>query len=296
MLDFRRVTIEDKDRITKLFYQEKDRGCEYTFGNVFIWRDIYGTAAAFSDDGMCVVRFDKEVGAYLFPIGQGNLKNTVDDLIADSEERGVPFRIIAASRQDIDKLNALYPGVLKYHENRDFAEYVYNSKDLIELSGKKYHGKRNHISNFAARYPDYTFEEITRDNIDEVRAMSDEWYIEYLGRGDGGLNNERAAVSSAFDHFFDLGFKGGFLRAGGAVAAFAIGETINSGTFCVHIEKADYKTDGAYAVINRDFARHFCSHYLYINREDDVGIEGLRKAKLSYHPAYITQKFVVEIR
>ena len=296
MLDFQRVTIGDKDRMTKLFYDEKQRGCEYTFGNVFIWRDIYDTKVALSNDGICVVRFDKEAEAYLFPVGRGDLKDVVDEMISNSAERNVPFRIIAASKGDTERLDALYPGMFKYHENRDFAEYVYNSADLIELSGKKYHGKRNHISRFTAQYPDYAFEEMTCENIDEVRAMNDEWYRQYLERGNAGLENERRAATSAFECFFELDFKGGLIRAGGDVVAFAIGEPIDSETFCIHIEKADHKINGAYSVINRDFARHFCSPYQYVNREDDLGVEGLRKAKLSYYPAEITQKLVVEIK
>lgn len=293
MLKFQRVDISDKKRIEAVFKAEKERGCEYTFGNVYIWRDVIETHVAFTDDGLVVVRFDAE-NAYLFPAGKGDLRRVMTEIQADSMARGVPLLMIAAGRHDIEKLDQLFPGKFQYRQNRDFSEYVYNSKDLIELAGKKYHGKRNHISRFMVEHKDYAFEEITRGNIKQAQAMCDSWYEAYLEEDDsGGLVRERSAVNNAFDRFFDLEFKGGLIRAGGDIAAFAMGEPINSETFCVHIEKACYEVNGAYTVINRDFAQHFCADYRYINREDDVGQEGLRKAKLSYHPAFLTEKYMV---
>ncbi len=295
MLTFRRVELSDRERITRLHHASPDRGCEYTFGNIFIWRDVYDTKVAFTGDGLCVVRFDKVVEAYLFPFGEGkNLKQTLDDMQADSASLGRRFMVIAASADDRDTVNALYPGRFSEHTSRDFAEYVYNSEDLIELRGKKYHGKRNHISRFMQEYPDYAFAEIDADNIGAVRAMNERWYEELMAEyGDESLAEERVASQSAFDHFFELGFQGGLITVNGEVAAFAMGEPINPQTFCVHIEKARYDVNGAYTVINRDFAAHFCKDYRYINREDDVGDEGLRRAKLSYYPAVLTDKFVV---
>ncbi len=295
MLAFRRVRLDDRKRIAPLLYEAPGRGCEYTFGNLYIWHNVYDTEIAFSEDGNCVVRFDKEVDAYLFPVGPGDIRATVAKMINDSEGRGVPFRIIAASKEDTARLDAWFPGQFSYHENRDFAEYVYNSEDLISLAGKKYHGKRNHISRFRADYPDYVFEEITPGNIETVRAMNDGWYRMSFKEGydEPGLESEQTAARNAFDAFFDLDFKGGMVLAGGKIVAFAIGEAINAETFCVHIEKACYDVNGAYTVINRDFAKHFCANYRYINREDDVGLEGLRRAKLSYHPAFLTEKYVV---
>lgn len=294
MLQFRRTSLEDKERITAIFRAEKDRGCEYTFGNVFIWHDVYCTEVAFSDDGLCIIRFACEVDAYLFPCGQGDIKTAIEDMMADAARRNVPFRIIAANKADVDQLDTLFPGVFTSHINRDFAEYVYNSEDLIHLVGKKYHSKRNHISRFISENPDYEFVEMTPENIAEVQAMNDEWYKEFTG-GEEGLEQEQTAAKYAFDNFFELDFSGGFIRTGGRIVAFAIGEPIDDETFCVHFEKACYGVTGAYTIINRDFAQHFCSGYRYINREDDMGLEGLRRAKMSYNPEIITEKYVVNV-
>ncbi len=136
------------------------------------------TQIAFTDDGMLIVRFETE-RAYLFPIGRGDLRRAIQGIQADSAARGASMMLFAASRQDTERLDMLFPDRYHYHQNRDFAEYIYNSADLIHLAGKKYHGKRNHISRFSADYPGYTFEEITRGNIDEARAMCDSWYRAY---------------------------------------------------------------------------------------------------------------------
>ncbi len=294
MLEFRDISIDDKERIQKIYHNAPDRGCEYTFGNLYIWHDIYETKIAFSDDGYLVVRFADHVNAFLFPEGGSDLRGVIEEMRADCAQGGVPFRIIAARKEDAEQIEALYPDTVRLHTNRDFFEYVYNSADLIQLAGKKYHGKRNHISRLRSDYPDSEFFEITPENIAEVVAMNESWYTEYLDST--GLEEEHEASARAFRHFFDLGFSGGCLKEGGRVIAFALGEPINRETFCVHMEKACYDVGGAYTVINQQFAEHFCGGYRFINREDDVGQEGLRKAKLSYYPAEIKEKYVVEIQ
>jgi hypothetical protein len=293
MLNFKRVELDDRRRAEEILRAEAGRGCEYTFGNIYIWRDVYNAHIAFTGDGICAVRFGGRVDAYLFPAGAGDIGRAVGGMLEDSAERGRPFRIVSAGRGDVELLERLFPGRFASHVNRDFAEYVYNSGDLINLAGRRYHSKRNHISRFEAEYPDYRFEEITPGNIAEARAMCRAWYREHPSEDGEGLKQEADAVGCAFDSFFELDFKGGLVRADGGVVAFAMGEPINRETFCVHIEKARTGINGAYAIINRDFARCFCEKYRFINREDDVGKEGLRRAKLSYHPAEITEKHVV---
>lgn len=243
---------------------------------------------------MYIIRHEDEDHAFLFPVGEGSLKAATDEMLAFCRDSGKPFRIIAATKADCEELGALYPERFRFEVTRDFAEYVYNSGDLINLAGKKYHSKRNHLSRFMSGNPDWAFCEITKDSIADVRRMNDEWYRENFD-GNATLGEDESATSAAFDNFFKLGFKGGFITTGGKIVAFAMGEAINKETFCVHLEKASYAYEGAYAIINREFAAHFCGGYKYINREDDMGDEGLRKAKLSYYPAEITEKYVVTL-
>ncbi len=293
-MEFHSLGIEDKDSLTAALYAAPDRGCEYTFGNLYIWRDVYETKLA-QQDGFWFVRFDNVTRSYLFPVGAGDLAAAMEALVADAAAQGVPFHMVAARREDCDELERLLPGRFAFHTSRDFAEYVYNSADLIELRGKKYHGKRNHISKFMNEYPDNAFEELTPENIGEARAMNDAWYEKNFD-GNASLDEERTAAACAFDDFFALGFSGGLLRVNGRVEAFSMGEPINADTFCTHIEKANYDVDGAYTVINQRFSAHFCEKYKFINREDDVGDEGLRRSKLSYYPELVTEKFVVVLK
>lgn len=300
-LHFEPVSLEKRKIMTGLLHAAPERGCEYTFGNLFIWRNVYGTAAALTEDGMLLLRFARDVGsdaAYLFPVGEGDLKRSVDAMLAYSAGRDESFRIIAARKEDCESLRALYGDIFDFHTSRDFAEYVYKSEDLIKLAGKKYHGKRNHISRFISENPEYEFSDIDEGNIEEVLEMSEKWYREVFAEEgqDYELSEERLSVLEAFHHYFELGFKGGVLRAGGKIVAYSMGEPINEKSFCVHIEKACYNTTGAYTMVNREFAARFCADYEYINREDDVGDEGLRRAKLSYHPEIITEKYVVRLK
>ncbi len=295
MLEFHSISLEDGERLGGLLKNAPDRGCEYTFGNLFIWKDTYDTQVAYSDDGLAVVRFTEEPHAYLFPVGEGDVARAVADMLEQSAALGGHFRIIAARAEDVELLGQLFPGRFKSHASRDFAEYVYNSDDLINLRGKKFHAKRNHISRFEADNPGYEFVEINGDNIGLAERMNDEWYKQNIGYDPEGLEHEKNASHLAFKHFDELGFKGGMIRTGAGVVAFSMGEEINGETFCVHFEKARYDVNGAYTVINRDFSRFFCQGYRYINREDDVGDEGLRKAKLSYNPAKLLEKHVVTL-
>ncbi len=298
MLSFKRISIEDKRELTEVLFNSPDRGCEYTFGNLYIWGGVYRTEYA-RTGGYYIIRHEDEDHAFLFPVeaqnsGDAGLKAAVDEMLLYCEAENKTFKIIAATKSDCDRLAVLYPDRFRFEVTRDYAEYVYNSNDLISLSGKKYHSKRNHLSRFINENSDWEFHEITRDNIDSVQAMNDSWYRENFD-GNETLREDEAAAVAAFDSFFELGFKGGFVTAREKVIAFAMGEAINPDVFCVHLEKADYSFEGAYAIINREFSAHFCGEYKYINREDDMGDEGLRKAKLSYYPAQITEKYVVTL-
>ncbi len=293
MLDFHCIGLEDKERLEGILTNAPNRGCEYTFGNLFIWKDTYNTQVAYTDDGLAVVRFTAEPHSYLFPVGDGDIKPVIEDMIEQSGALGGPFRIIAARREDVELLETLFPNRFSSHASRDFAEYIYNSEDLIELRGKKYHGKRNHIRRFLSENPEYSFEEITAENIGEAEAMNEAWYDQNIGYDLEGLTNERNSSNLAFKHFCELGFSGGVLKTAAGTVAFSIGERINADTFCVHFEKARYDVNGAYTIINRDFAVRFCKDFKYINREDDIGDEGLRKAKLSYYPEMLLEKHVV---
>jgi hypothetical protein len=163
-------------------------------------------------------------------------------------------------------------------------------QDLLLLQGKKYQPKRNHINKFKKLY-NYQYNNMTQEDIPECIEMHKQWVLTHCKRGSTGFDNETCATSKALQLFSKLELKGGVLRVDGKVVAFTIGSAINHSTFDVCIEKALPCYDGAYSMINQQFVEHQLTAYQYINREEDAGEEGLRKAKLSYHPVKLIDKY-----
>lgn len=263
---------------------------EYSFSSLFIWRDIYKLYVA-RMGGYAIVLSNMEDPAFVFPQGTGPLLPVLQALMAYTKKRGLPLRFNTILQDDRARLEALFPGEFEIEEIRWAFDYIYETERLATLAGRKLSSKRNHINKFMKTYRDWTFEKITQDNIEEARAMHRQWCAQVNCANDPGLAEESCAVKQAFQHFFALGFDGGLLRVNGKVAAFAIGDPLNDDVYLVHIEKADNDIPGAYQMINQQFVQAFCRGYRFVNREDDTGDEGLRRAKMSYDPAYLVAKY-----
>ncbi len=186
-------------------------------------------------------------------------------------------------------LEELFPNTFAFSYNRDYSDYIYLVEDLMYLKGKKFHGKRNHINQFL-KNNEFTYEPMTPENIPECREMNEKWKEQNDSGDSRSLETELRAVDMAFRYFEKFGFVGGLIRIRGEVAAFTIGERLNSDTFVSHIEKAYHDIQGLYPMINQQFALNCMEGYKYVNREEDMGVEGLRKAKLSYNPVIILEK------
>lgn len=262
---------------------------EYSFTSLFIWRNVYKIEVARMGD-YAIVLSNVEEPSYIFPLGSGPLPPVLDALFADAKKRGNPLRFNTLLEDDRARLEALHPGVFEVEPIRHAFDYIYEAERLRTLSGKKLSSKRNQINKFMMEHRDWSFEPITQENIDEVHQMSRQW-CEWAGcMDDPGLFDESCAVEEAFRNFFALRFDGGLLRAGGRVIAFSMGDALNEDIYLQHIEKA-LDIPGAYQVINQQFNEHFTHGFRFVNREDDTGDEGLRKAKLSYDPAYLVAKY-----
>lgn len=170
---------------------------------------------------------------------------------------------------------------------------MYESEKLATLSGKKLHAKRNHINKFKATFDDWCYEPITKENVEECFQMALKWRNESGCEEDVEKNAEMCVTLNSLRLFEELELKGGLLRVNGEIVAFTMGEPISEDTFVVHIEKAFADVQGAYPMINQQFVEHECMNYKYVNREEDTGAEGLRKAKLSYRPVFLVEKGVV---
>lgn len=290
MLEFRKPKLDDKAWIEKIMKSSNQMGCEFCFGNLYMWSAVYGNEIAHYND-LFFARDVVDTPMYLYPCGKGDKKKAIEYLIEHSKQNdGVDLQLYGLNNDDVKELDEMFPGKFTFEPHRDYFDYIYLTENLINLSGKKYHGKRNHISYFKKTF-DWAFEKIDSSNIEECIAMNEKWEEINREKNPDELDNEKIAIMRAFDNFDSLNLVGGLLRANGDVVAYTIGEEINKDVFCTHIEKAFADVRGSYPTINQEFAKNMLSNYKYINREEDTGSEGLRKAKLSYNPTILLEKY-----
>lgn len=296
-MDFKEIELADRKWVEPLLRESDYQGCDYTFGNLYIWKDLYRQQVARAEDMLCARSRKPGTGEYLylFPAGNGDLKAAVEALRQDAQTLGVPLLLRGFGREEANRLEAAFPGVFSIVSAREEWDYLYPVENLTNLAGKKYHGKRNHIARFEES-GEWHFEPLSAANIEACRSMCEAWYAEHAAQGNTAALIDRGVVDNALSHFADLGFTGGALYQFGQVVGFTIGEPLNHDTYVVHVEKAFAEVNGAYPVINREYVRHMMQDYVYVNREEDDGLEGLRKAKESYHPIML-EKFVArEVR
>lgn len=294
-LNWKEITQEEQALFQQFYQKEQSRSCEHSFVNNLLWSPFYGTKYCVINDSLVFMAGNEELSVS-FPIGRGNVKGAVDRLLAYFEEKGQPFCMHLVTPEQFERLEDLYPGKFEIEYDRDAADYIYESEKLISLAGKKLHGKRNHINNFIKNYPDYQYERITDDNKEECIVMAQEWRVQNGCDDNPEKSAEFCVALRSLKELDELGLVGGLIRADGKVVAFSIGEELCEDTFVVHIEKAYADIQGAYPIINQQFVLHEASAYRYINREEDTGAEGLRKAKLSYYPVFLQEKGVVRMR
>jgi hypothetical protein len=296
MLEFRDITISDKDKINTALKKSDFMGCEYSFANNMAWRRLSDSKISFYKDFYIVCAFNTDDGipSFSFPAGEGNYIELFGELKKISDSLGKPLRFWGVTDKILDMLNELLPGQFDSEFDRDSSDYIYKTSDLIQLPGKKFHAKRNHLARF--REHNYTFSEITENDFDDCITFCTTAYNNKVSSNEHSLVAEQFAINTYFSYFNELDLKGGIIRIDGKTAAVSIGEKLNSNTFCVHIEKGDTSFNGIYAGINNCFTEKFASDCEFINREEDLGIDGLRKSKLSYHPHFILNKHIVTFK
>ena len=292
MLSFKDIETKDKEFITSYTLNEPRRNCDLSFSNLCSWRFLYNTQFALSN-GFLILRFRaKDKLVYMMPIGKGDVKDTINEMINDARSQGEQFCMLGIGEEASKELDKIMPGTFQFTSNRDYSDYIYLRTDLATLAGKKLQSKRNHVNKFKRTYPDYTYVPLTSDRIRECLDLEAEWCKANDCDQQEGTGNERRALVYALHNFDEIGLTGGILHINGKIVAFTFGMPINQDTFGVHVEKADTQIEGAYAMINYEFANHIPEQYTYVNREEDLGIEGLRKAKLSYQPTVILNKYM----
>jgi hypothetical protein len=291
MIPFEKIQTAQREKYNALLLKA-NKGCEYSFTNIRIW----GRQQAAFIDGYLVLfsQFDRKA-VYPFPVGEGDIRPVLDAIIHDAKMRGIPCCITGLSEKNVATLEQLYPGKFRFHCDRNAFDYVYNIDDLADLKGRKFQKKRNHLNRFRSLYPNWRVETLTPVNIEAVRQMAAEWYetrLEHDPQADFQL--EQRALRRALDRYDRLGLEGMVLYDGDRVIAFSIASQLSEDTMDVHFEKAREDVDGAYTAINQAFSQYLRDKHLqirYLDREEDMGIEGLRKAKLSYCPDHMVEKY-----
>ena len=295
---FRRPELSDAELISDYFHKYPTRSCDRTFANVYLWAKFY--QVEFTKYKNTLVFRDNSAGyGYAFPVGaEEDVREVIPDLIRDAEEAGKPFCLYGITREHFEQIEQWFPGQFTCEYNRDEADYVYETEKLATLSGKKLHSKRNHINKFKQIYDGrWEYEKLTEDQVEDCFQMAMRWRNENECEEDEEKNQEMCVTMNSLRLLKELCLIGGVLKIDGEIVAFTIGEAVNDDTFVVHIEKAFAEVDGAYTMINQQFVEHeLLGKYQYVNREDDVGMEGLRKAKMSYHPVFMIEKGYVTLK
>lgn len=292
-MEFKPFRIEDKARIDSYFVVHHYEQIDCTFNTLFLWQDAYQTSWA-EQDGILFVRAGTGKDTFFMPPFAKEEENFVHGLALIHEEYdklGLPFRLKSASFWVTEQIERLVPGKYDFIEDRDNEEYIYRTEDMIRLPGKKLRMKKNHLNGFLRQYADYQYEAITKENLEDAKAGIHDWFLRH-----GDIEEEEQAIKRCFDHWDALGVKGAVIRIYGKVEAFTNGDSINEKMAHIIFEKANPEIRGLYQAINRDFLIHEFADTEFVNREEDLGLPGLREAKMGYHPDHLTEKYDVVLK
>ena len=303
MIEFKPITTETKDIYIHFISDKISRGCETSFANLNMWG--FQQYAIIYDQ---LIIFSLYNGHYFYsyPIGNGDKKSAIDAIIEDAKERKIDFCLTWLYGDAKDELLKLYPDTFNIKTDRASFDYVYDINDLADFPGRKYHKKRTHVNKFLKSFPNYKIVPVTSENIKDIKPMLEKWYQDrLLENPDNNYDSEQNAVEKALNHFDELNMDGIILLEGtktdnidsrigeSHILAFTLGSPLSSDTFDIHFEKARWDVDGAYTVICREFARYIRYKYpdiKFFNREEDMGLEGLRRSKESYYPHHMLEK------
>lgn len=298
MIELHSVTLADKSWIDPLVWAEGSSSADFNFGNIYLWDRSFHQLVGELGGRVIVLPCYDDTPFFAYPVGTGELAPVLRQMESHAKQSGFPFTLRGVTKEHLPLVEAVYPGRCEVISERPLWDYIYSAEKLATLAGKHLHGKRNHINRFEAEN-NWSFAPLTAADFPECEALLDEWLSENPEDIDAGASDERMAIRRAFEHFDALGLMGGILRIDGRAVAFTMGEPVCAHTFVVHFEKARADINGAYPMINREFVRLIrerCPETVWINREDDMGLDSLRQSKESYHPDHMVEKYTVVIR
>lgn len=289
-MQFFDIDIGAKDIINDFFRAQRIEASDMLFGNLYIWHFSRTIKYALIDDCLVVwTKFPSESYPFIFyPLGRGNRKVAIEKMKEYFLDNKIPFSLRSLEPYQSAELENLFPNSFEIAQNRDRFDYLYNIDELIALSGRTLHKKKNHLNRFLKLYPDFSYERVDSANTMEVLEAYKAWFEE--GEKSDGLCNEMLGIEASLNNFSALDMKGAIIRIDGKIAAFSLAEQINDDSVVIHIEKGNTFYEGIFQAINQQFLKNDFAHLRFVNREEDLGIEGLRKAKMSYKPLRFIEK------
>ena len=296
MLSFRNPSLSDRAAAEPILRAAAYPGADYNFATLYLWAPCYSGVCI--TDTFLTQLFDcGDTLVYLYPACLREPKRALEAILGDGRERGGRLRFFGMTEENCRELESLLPGSFCFAPDRDHSDYLYETQALCALKGRKLQSRRNLCNRFEAEHPGWRAAPVTPENLPLCRALLDDWDERHTPSEDILL--ERRAISLCFDSFEALGADGLLLMDGDTPLAFSVGSPSTQTVFDVHFEKALPEIPGAYAMICREFARHIAQKHpgiLYLNREDDMGEPNLRRAKLSYQPAVLLEKFTADFQ
>lgn len=294
--NFYLIELENKSIFDDFFIRFSPEISEYTFTNLYMWRNYYKFRWKKMENGLILVSLADPTKIIAFPPIGSNIKELLTNLIDITNHSNTQQKILEIHRVPDRFILELKETDLSYsiEEDRGSWDYVYLSSDLKLLQGGNYATERRKFHKFS-RDNNWEYKILNKDNISLCLDLQEEWCNLRQCSDEPSLNNEDLAVKDVFEHWDALKFTGGVLTIDGKVCGYSIGEKLNENTFVCHIEKADPNIFGCYQAINQLFAEHLAKNYDFINREQDLGVYTLRMAKERYHPVKMIKKSIVKI-
>lgn len=286
-MQFSPITLQAREVIFPRIYRDDKAICDLSFTNLYGWSERYETSWTLFEDDIVIIRFrsaQRSHPVFLLPYcsDRAQWQRTVVALINYAEENNFPLVCMGVTEDCAGSVQETFPHEFVAFWDEDYTDYVYLRENLISLSGKKLQPKRNHINKFRKLYPEHHYKPFTLSDVDAYKAFADRWMA--VSDPIDGLREENRMIHRILDAAKELELLGGALFVEDEMVAITLGSPINYNTFDVHVEKALSHINGAYTVINKLFASHIPEQYTYINREEDLGLPGLRFAKSSYQP------------
>ena len=294
-MTFHQLALSDREAMQAVTLPSGRRNCNYTFANLVGWQFWYYTEVCVLENTVVLrYTFDGQ-RAYMVCTSEALSLELIEALLDDSNGN---LTLIGLEDSQVPQLSGFSISV---EPARDQYDYIYRRTDLATLHGRHLDAKRNHIHRFRAEHPDFEYRPLTPELFDECRRLTEIWQEEKNQNDNENenrnetINAEHRVMETIFSNWDALGMIGGSIFVDGCMVAFTYGSAVTTDTFDVCVEKADRHVEGAFAIINQQFAEHLPEQYIYMNREEDMGIQGLRRAKLSYHPEILLTYNVVHI-